>query len=577
MTNKMGYAMGLVLVPFSLTAPAVAIPPIHVSVVPSGAGTHGDFENGSDITLESSYSGSSPPMVTWTISTDSTANSIGNIAIIATGTSPAAITIVGPTINSAVASIDSISSAGSTAEVELTLVRTATVGNVLASTIVGMYVTGNANGTITCTPRSGGNPSHIVSAFAGGFRGNISVEEGYISQLYSSGGTIGVAGTPIQIVARSRIEHIFGTAIYADISVLADGSGAADVHRIVTGDGPFVGSLTARKFDLVNGSGFGGPGIFINHVTSMLDADLDADIIFTDSFDTNITGQVHPQISVPTGYALKQGRTIRIGDGLIGSSSSVGTIYGISLPANGLKGQIIINANNGSGGWTAPVKVDGYTLDESSGGSDDAPYYERLSSDLGGGAVGLVPFHLHDEDCTPPNFSSQCSIGEYEDNDYRETIVLRHYGPVGVASTPALKIERTDAVCGSPPCTWTDVTNDFDVIPPGTSPNTTKRDVWVSPVNSGTFGIEYAYRITVRKDGSVTRLRSLQTLAGSDPNVDEWTYQVLLLCMDLTTSGDIESGDIVAWYDTPTDFNRDAAADSTDLEMLVDRVVNGGG
>ncbi|MCC6322909.1 MAG: hypothetical protein IT438_15905 [Phycisphaerales bacterium] len=40
-------------------------------------------------------------------------------------------------------------------------------------------------------------------------------------------------------------------------------------------------------------------------------------------------------------------------------------------------------------------------LDPDVAGDDQAPYYKRSSALLGGGAVGLVPFRIHEQDCEP--------------------------------------------------------------------------------------------------------------------------------------------------------------------------------
>ncbi|MFN9976064.1 MAG: hypothetical protein ACK58T_39830, partial [Phycisphaerae bacterium] len=82
---------------------------------------------------------------------------------------------------------------------------------------------------------------------------------------------------------------------------------------------------------------------------------------------------------------LAAGTTVNISGSLAGSNALV------TLPADGLKGQIIINSKDGlpanaaDGVWTAPVLVGGQSL-------TNLPYYNVKSSDLGGGAVGLVPF-----------------------------------------------------------------------------------------------------------------------------------------------------------------------------------------
>jgi len=82
----------------------------------------------------------------------------------------------------------------------------------------------------------------------------------------------------------------------------------------------------------------------------------------------------------------------------------------IVLPANGLKGQVIINSRNGlpagapAGVWAGTVVVNGTPL-------VSPPYYDNLSASLGGGAIGLAPFHLHQKDSDSLNGGRDASSG----------------------------------------------------------------------------------------------------------------------------------------------------------------------
>jgi hypothetical protein len=134
---------------------------------------------------------------------------------------------------------------------------------------------------------------------------------------------------------------------------------------------------------------------------------------------------------------LAAGTTVNISGSLAGSNALV------TLPADGLKGQIIINSKDGlpanaaDGVWTAPVLVGGQSL-------TNLPYYNVKSSDLGGGAVGLVPFGLYRTDSTKAllNESIPLTRGVYLDSGFRTTNVadrpaIAFYGPVKVVNTPA--------------------------------------------------------------------------------------------------------------------------------------------
>lgn len=144
----------------------------------------------------------------------------------------------------------------------------------------------------------------------------------------------------------------------------------------------------------------------------------------------------------------------------------------------GLHGHIVINASNNttltaSQLWSGAVQVGIGTngsptieIAPTATGDWDAPYYDGLSAALGGGAVGLAPFHLHDKDCAPPldgtmedrtflnsQFShmeygtADCEVGPYGEPytaaAYKE-IVLSFYGPVTFESStePAFTIRR---------------------------------------------------------------------------------------------------------------------------------------
>ncbi|CAG0948252.1 hypothetical protein PHYC_00014 [Phycisphaerales bacterium] len=76
-----------------------------------------------------------------------------------------------------------------------------------------------------------------------------------------------------------------------------------------------------------------------------------------------------------------------------------------------LAGMIVLNANAGTADapnlWAGPVRVfaaqsSPIVLASGSSSPDTAPYYKRHASELGGGAVGLVKFNVHDDDCTQP-------------------------------------------------------------------------------------------------------------------------------------------------------------------------------
>lgn len=113
-----------------------------------------------------------------------------------------------------------------------------------------------------------------------------------------------------------------------------------------------------------------------------------------------------------------------------------------------LSGQIIINSDaelTPGDGWEGLVQIGEESPISLQPGNLDpkyAPYYTALSSELGGGAVGLVPFELHGADCIPsvgidgvPEFLNSAWIAGPGNPGVNE-IRLRHYGPVFAGAQP---------------------------------------------------------------------------------------------------------------------------------------------
>lgn len=265
--------------------------------------------------------------------------------------------------------------------------------------------------------------------------------------------------------------------------------------------------------------------------------------------------------------------------------------------ADELAGQVIINAQNTSATnaqlWTGVVGFDDdldgcFELEISSTPSSaewEAPYYEGLPGDLGGGAVGLVEYHLHDEACTPPNDSTVCAIEPLEANDDKETAILTHYGPLLDAlpnnSTVPYIITRQSfiAVC-DPSCHLPDPEDVSHLFKVTLVPDGAKRDLWLYPKTigeggEGTFGNWCEYTVELRETTTGhTDLRSDETFASVPPDIAGYPYTVTLFCFDMNLSGGLEPGDISAWIDQPVDCDGDFAADATDLGLVIDAVAN---
>lgn len=267
--------------------------------------------------------------------------------------------------------------------------------------------------------------------------------------------------------------------------------------------------------------------------------------------------------------------TILIGKSLTSAGS-------IQMGSGGLKGQIMINAFNGSSTWTGPITVGSTALSPS--------YYSNVSSSLGGGAVGLVPFFRHEEDCIPTESQDACAAElRYWPSSFggsggdRETIVIRHYGPVedsAAGGDPPYIIEALCSYGSNPPpgCPTTieDRTNTYDVwVRPTQSSVVKVREVWVarklvSGVAQSLMGLNLT--ISLRLASSVPELRSSDTLATSLPIIGNYPHTLSGLCLDLNLSGSYEQGDIDTWIDTPVDVNADSIADGDDLFLVIEAV-----
>lgn len=116
---------------------------------------------------------------------------------------------------------------------------------------------------------------------------------------------------------------------------------------------------------------------------------------------------------------------------MTGSVVVKGSLSGaVSFPEQGLKGQVVVGAATPfTKTWTGSATVGSFAL-------GTAPYYAMTSLGLGRGAIGLVPFHLYDDDCLPINRDPAGLTRIQAFLDARDPLCARFYGPV-VASVPA--------------------------------------------------------------------------------------------------------------------------------------------
>lgn len=149
-----------------------------------------------------------------------------------------------------------------------------------------------------------------------------------------------------------------------------------------------------------------------------------------------------------------------------------GEAYGeIELNAGvGLYEQVIFGANQSdpepeTHGWFCTVRrfvtaSNIIQMNPSRPQPDQAPYYDRLPADLGGGSIATVPYHLHAAACSPPSNQSNPPVflnsafghvppafpGAYAFAEIEKVF----YGPIRTASLTEHPVTITRDVPGSP-------------------------------------------------------------------------------------------------------------------------------
>ena len=250
------------------------------------------------------------------------------------------------------------------------------------------------------------------------------------------------------------------------------------VRRIETRTGgDFNGSFSLREFH--SDSGAGPPGLIIL-------GDLNADVTFTKQLSGN------GQISITGDLAV--GKTIEIKSHLTGPI--------IIQNSAGLKGQIIVNSGDVGGAWTGNVTVGGTTL---------LPKGAYVQTGLGGGAVGLVAFDCHFEDCVPPATSSTPGVLGSSSTNVAFKVTLTHYGPVTWTSDMPIQVRFCPA---GTECDPTDVTSDFKV-----TSSKEQRFVVVEPIEGKPDAGEYHFSPKVD-------VKCFGISAGTPPSVVSYTYDL---------------------------------------------------
>ncbi|MCC6970205.1 MAG: hypothetical protein IT434_08280 [Phycisphaerales bacterium] len=271
--------------------------------------------------------------------------------------------------------------------------------------------------------------------------------------------------------------------------------------------------------------------------------------------------------------------------------------------ACGLAGQIIINAANNSGTWASGDIVfygrkSDSTWPETQRLQSTNPEYTQTSTDLGGGAVGVVPFKLHNNDCTPVNNASSHGwllVTEFKRPNPSgvdpKSIKLRFYGPVRTDAAaedefqPVIIEQLPDG--GNP----IDLTESCDILVKRNSDPGWSREIEITGKEGRGF-LHGIYRITPRTTGT-GRLYCDQLFLETPPSVSSFTYWIdLLEDCDENGVGDLEEIDSHPWWvDFPengrldrcewtgcsADVNHDGFVNGDDYDLFSDWFDTGNG
>ncbi|KAA0214334.1 MAG: hypothetical protein DYG94_07545 [Leptolyngbya sp. PLA3] len=481
------------------------------------------------------------------------------------------------------------------------------VGNIEAQAVLFADIAGDVTEGLDLLEFTGSNYSSIAYMHVGGdLLGSIAFSDALdasgVQQLLIDG-DFGSAGVSTELRCTS-FGKIVCDNLWTDVDVT--GFRRLEVGGDLNGD-----IVTADISDTLSYHGSGDPGVFV-------DGNLKSSVGCSYSFSGSVSidgflgagGLLQlPGISsgemVSIASGIQSDGELRITDVVEGSIDLDADLEGsiviydglsgdITVPSGGLGGQILINQQNGLAEWSGDVVVGSTTLGPGETGDNEAPYYGVLSSTLGGGAVGLVPFNFHPKD-SAPDHDSVVTTGAIS------TVQIAHYGPVSIDSGNGVRIYEATWAVPYPYPSHAEVPLCYD--PPG--PPTTYWQEWDG---EGDFDVSVSGRvITITGDErTFTTGKAYQIIPGGlvcagipgtpdvvyisnwfgawDEDNDEFCdglpetngYGFLIPSkFDLNLSLELETGDVDAWLTEPVDLDDDDDADVLDLAAVIDAVVNG--
>lgn len=271
-------------------------------------------------------------------------------------------------------------------------------------------------------------------------------------------------------------------------------------------------------------------------------------------------------------------------------------VFGGTTDTTPLEHQIIINADNNGGRWDGdvalnwsegvdqngnPITINEIRIGEGQSQPYEAPYYHALPAELGGGAIGLVPFNFHPKASLPENATV------WEVRGPRVQAIAEHYGPVyaPTSGVAPVVIELADATGDlSLESTWSnDVTTDF-TFTISNDANTLDRTLKIRPKSGEKWIDGRHYRIRPTSDANALACGSVagnpdavyvaDPFSAGDARNDHWYFEIdyLIMPFDLNQNLAVDAPDAALWLDEPVDFNDDGNADATDFQLLLNNM-----
>lgn len=282
---------------------------------------------------------------------------------------------------------------------------------------------------------------------------SITNPEGALGILTIGGSITGTSTAATQVFAASGIAELHCSGSVNEYVLIGDTNnpmpvlGYSFLNPTIWIEGNFAGNMSLSTLPEQSGTEL--PII-------QIDGDLSGDIALSEAT---------PPEPAPYGTVV----AIRVG-GDVTADASIAIV-----PAEGLQSQIDVNSEETGGDWEGPVSIDGKEIDWLTTAGRLYGQYPEKSADLGGGAVGLVPYKVHGTDSvlkfTP---SGGGSVDQYTESNvdaiiakthrnYTETVefTIRFYGYITKPGSPWEPIRLERRLQGSTG-SWREQTTCFD-------------------------------------------------------------------------------------------------------------------